>query len=85
MDMSDNLESILRKSLDAAERRRMAVLAGGILMVLFASAEMLFHIASEAAALMLWTGGLALLIISIVERSTRLILKAIDTLADRRT
>jgi hypothetical protein len=83
--MSDNLEDILRRSLDAAERRRIGALAIGILMVLFAGAVILFHIASDSAALLLWTGGLALLIVSIILRSTRLILKAIDTLADRRT
>lgn len=82
--MSDNLESILRKSLDAADRRRKVMLAIGLLMILFASAETILHIASDNAALMIWTAGLAILIISIIERSTRLILKAIDTLANQK-
>jgi hypothetical protein len=33
---------------------------------------------------MLWTGGLTLLIVSAILRATRLILKAIDTLANQK-
>jgi hypothetical protein len=82
--MSDNLENILRKSLDATERRRMVVLAIGVAMVLLAGAQIMFQITSGIVALMIWTGGLALLIVSIILRSTRYILKAIDTLTSSR-
>jgi ABC-type uncharacterized transport system permease subunit len=88
--MSDNLENILRKSLDAAERRRKGMLIGGILTVLIAGVlgfVMTFYtkdVSSQVilgiTVIMVWTGGLAFLIMSLIMRNTRFILKSIDTL-----
>jgi hypothetical protein len=82
--MSDNLETILRKSLDATERRRIGSLAIGVVMIIAAEAAIFSRLVSEAAVLMLWTGGLTLLVVSAILRATRLILKAIDTLANQK-
>ena len=82
--MSDNLETILRKSLDATERRRIGSLAIGVVMIIAAEAAIFSRLVSEPVVLMLWTGGLALLVVSAILRATRLILKAIDTLANQK-
>jgi hypothetical protein len=88
--MSDNLENILRKSLDATERRRKGMLIGGIMTVLIAGVlgfVMTFYakdVSSQVilgvTVIMVWTGGLAFLIMSLILRNTRFILKSIDTL-----
>jgi len=93
--MSDNLENILRKSLDATERRRKGMLIGGIMTVLIAgilSFVMVFFVQNVSsqvifgvAAIIVWTGGLAFLIMSLILRNTRFILKSIDTLVTGQT
>lgn len=93
--MSDNLENILRKSLDATERRRKGMLIGGIVIVLIAcvlSFVMVFSVQDVSsqlmfgvAAIVVWTGGLAFLMMSLILRNTRFILKSIDTLATQQT
>ena len=82
--MSDNLETILRKSLDATERRRIGSLAIGVVMTPAATAAILPPLVPKAAVLMPWPGGLPLLVVGPILRATRLILKAIDTLANQK-